>query len=180
MGNLIKRFGSETYPSASGGAAISALTNRNVAGLNALTAPFTPNNSLVGAILFTPRVSGVIQVASSMLIQNGGTADTYAMALEILPGTGLSVSGGEVTENGWVMGTVTPPVIGGVTGSPVLALESLTALAGSASGSLSAYGISPPLPVGDPVVAVILMTQIGGGHSLSQVVFSNISILELP
>lgn len=177
------RRSQNVYPDglAAAAAAAIALRNRNVAGSNTLVTPFTPSNSLIAACLFTPKVSGVIQVSGALLLQNGAVADTYTSIMEVIPGTGLSVSGGAVTDNGWVIGSTVPPVVGGVTGVPVLAIESLTALAGNAPGSLSAFGIgSSPQPLGVPVVITFLLAQVGGGHSLAQLDFTNLSVLELP
>jgi hypothetical protein len=171
-----------TYPegSAAAGAAVAALRNRNIADTTILTVPFTPANSLIAAILFTPKVSGVLQLSSNLLLQNGAGADTYALAMEIIPGTGLSVSGGETTSNGWVIGSGTPPVIGGTIGSPVIGVEALTALAGNADGSLTPSGFSQPLPIGVPVVIAVVLTEVAGGNALVQLAFTNLSVMELP
>lgn len=178
----IGRRSSEIYPETApgGGAATAALRNRNVADETVLTAPFTPTNSLIAAILFTPKVSGVVQISSNLLLQNGTGADTYALAMEILPGTGLSISGGEATSNGWVMGSATPPVVGGTTGAPVLGIETLTALAGNASGSLAPFGLSQPLPIGVPVVIIAILAEVAGGNALAQLAIANLSVMELP
>jgi hypothetical protein len=179
------RYAGETYPDGlpSAGAAAAALRNRNVAAPTALSAPFTPpgGGSIIAAVLFTPRVSGVLQVSTNVLLENGSDADTYATVTLIIPGTNLTVTGGEATSDGWVMGTTTPPVIGGTPASPIFTLESLDAIAGNAFGSLLAFGISTPaLPLGVPVAIVLELAETGSGHALAQVDIGNLSVMELP
>lgn len=185
MGLIIGRgrYKTGVYPSGStvaAGAAVAALRNRNVALIGSLTAPFTPSNSIIAAILFTPVVSGVVQVSANVLAQNGGTGDTYVLGLGAGPGTGLTVTGGEITVNGWVAGTNTPPVVGGTPGTPVLAVQAYTPLLASASGSFDVFGISDPLPIGVPSVVLLSMTQVGGGHSLAQLAIADVTVMELP
>ena len=171
--------GRETYPSPPN-AATGALRNRNIAGDVVLTVPFTPSNSVVAAILFTPKVSGVIQVSASLGLLNGATPDIYAADTFIVPGTGLSVTGGEVTVNGWVVGSNTPPVLGGVLGSNALTLVSVASVAGGALGALLTFGMSQPLPIGVPVIVAVVMGETGGGHALAALAATNLSVLELP
>lgn len=185
MGSVIGRGRNarETYPEGSAGAAgaaSAALRNRNVTGSTALTVPFTPSNSVIAAILFTPRVSGVLQISATLLVQNGAGADDFTAVMEAVPGTGLTVTGGETTTDGWVMGSATPPVVGGVTGVPSLVLEGFDTLGANANGSFTLYGISNPMTVGEPMVALVLITESGGGHALDQLVIANLSITELP
>ena len=183
MAYRIGRKGGETYPEGSAGAAgaaSAALRNRNVVGSTALTVPFTPSNSLIAAILFTPRVSGVLQVSMDLLVQNGAGADDFIAVIEAVPGTGLNVSGGETTTNGWVMGSTTPPVIGGVTGTPSLVLEGFNSLGANANGSFNLYGITNPMTVGEPMVVLVVLTESGGGNALAQLVIANLSVVELP
>lgn len=179
----ISRRSSEIYPEGApgGSAATAALRNRNVALIGSLTAPFTPNNSLIAAVLFTPRVSGVVQVSANVLLQNGGTGDTYLIVLGAQPGTGLTLTGGEITVDDWVAGTNTPPVLGSTSlGTPVLAVQDYVPLLASAVGALSAFGISDPLPLGIPSLVVLSLTEVGGAHALAQVNIPNLSVMELP
>jgi len=188
MGNIIGfgRRAREAYPATGGAAAAttSALQNRNVALPGALAVPFTPANGVLAAILFTPRVSGVIQVAASVLAENGTDAETYLMGVEVLPGTGLSVTDGDMTIDGWVVGTTSAPVVGGTPGSPVMVLEDISApLLSGASGGLSVFGISDNvsrLPLGVPVVIVVVLGEAGSGHALAQLAVTNLSVMELP
>lgn len=148
----------------------------------ALTAPFTPSNSLVAAALFTPRVSGILQVSGTLLVQNGGNADNYAMIMSVNSGTGLSVSGGESTSDGWVMGSATPPVVGGST-TGVVTFEGFTSLAASAFGDLSVFGVMPPdlaQPIGVPLLIGMLLTEVGSGHALATLAVGNLVVMELP
>lgn len=174
----------EAYPPTGGsaGAATAAMRNRNVAGATSLSAPFTPSSSSpIAAILFTPRVSGVLQVSASIAMTNGATGDTYEMVAVVLPGTGLSASGGEVTSDGWVMGSNTPPVVGGTPGAPVLAVADITSLTSGQDGALNVFGIStPPLPLGVPVIILVELIEVGGGHALNTITIANLSVMELP
>lgn len=179
------RYKTGVYPSgsaAAAGAAVAALRNRNIAAPTTLAAPFTPSGgSLIAAILFTPRVSGVLQVSGNFLIQNGANGDTYAVAMEVDPGTGLTVTGGSDTSDGWVMGSTVPPVVGGAVGSPILAIEDLVTLATSQSGTLTVFGIStPPQPIGVPLVVTVILGETGGSHALDQIAITNLSVMELP
>ena len=187
MGHLIGRRGysRETYPLAQG-AASGASRNRNVSVPETLVAPFTPATggpgSLVAAILYTPQVSGVIQVSALLGVSNGASPDTYELGMAIFSGTGLTVTGGSVTSNGWVMGTTVPPVVGG-SGVALAQLigVSVNTLPANASGDFAiGAAISQPLPVGIPVVIELLLLEVGGGNSLSAVAFSSLSVLELP
>jgi len=181
------RYARESYPEVGqGGAAVGALRNRNVA--NALSFPaFTPatspSASLVAALLYTPKVSGVIEATALLGLTNGASPETYAMIVAIATGTGLSVTGGSTASNGWLVGSTVPILIGG-TGVALAQVigESQVALAASGLGSLNvAAAISQPLPVGVPVVIEVLLTEVGGGHALSgSSVFSSLSALELP
>jgi hypothetical protein len=176
------RYRGETYPSPPNAATV-ALRNRNVAGVVALVAPFTPSASggIIAAILFTPKVSGVVQVSATLAMTNGATPDDYTTIAYVVPGTGLSVTGGASTINGWVVGSTVPPLIGGVTGAPMIIGSAIAAIAGGASGTLLTFGISQPLlPVGVPVVIFILLAEVGGGHALADLGFINLSVLELP
>jgi len=188
MSHLIGRRGHsrETYPGSPGGASVGALRNRNVASPTGLVGPFTPATtpsfSLVAAILYTPQVSGVVMVTALLDIGNGGTPETYGMAVAVATGTNLSVTGGASTSNGWVIGSTVPPVVGGsgITLPQDLGI-STEALAAGAVGDLAvAAAISQPLPVGVPVVIEILLNEAGGGHALASLAFTSLSILELP
>lgn len=177
------RYAGEVYPegtAGAAGAATAALRNRNVAIPGALTAPFTPNNSIIAAALFTPRVSGIVQVSASVVVQNDVVGETYAFVLAVTPGTGLTVTGGEATVDGWVVGSNTSPVVGGVTGTPVLGIEDFAVLISGEARQLVAFGISDPLPVGVPAVISVTLGQVGGGHALAQIAILNLSVMELP
>lgn len=150
-----------------------------------LTTPFTPGvgaGSLVAATLFTPRVSGVIQVTATLAVINGATPDTYGLATTIFSGTGLTVSGGEALNNGWVLGSNTPPVVGGAgVAFDQLVGEAILALAASGQGTLSAAAaISQPLPVGVPVAVEVALIELGGGNPVATLAFVSLSVLELP
>lgn len=172
----------EVYPQTGGpGAAAGALLNRNIAGLQTLDAPFTPSGSLIAAIAFTPRVSGIVQVSGNLLLTNGTDAETYIGAMGVETYTGLTVTGGEVTDGGWVMGTTTPPVLGGAADSSILALEAISKLTSGESGSMSFFGITPlALPIGTPSLVAVILSQTGGGHALAGVGIANLSVIELP
>jgi hypothetical protein len=181
-----RRNGRETYPEVgTGGAAAAAFRNRNVAGPTPLVAPFTPATnptvSPIAAVLYTPRVSGVVQVASTIGFINGAVAETYGLVGEILTGTGLSVTGGAVTTDGWVMGSTVPPVIGGagVVTAQIMG-EGVDAILANTDGGLSTFAISQPLAVGTPVVIRIGLLQIGGGNEIATLAILNLSVLELP
>lgn len=179
------RTARETYPSAPGGSAVNALRNRNVSAPESLTVPFTPATSpsvsIIAALLYTPRVSGVILATALLDITNGATGDTYGLSLAVFSGTGLSVTGGAVTSNGWVLGSTVPPVVGGAG----VALEGLLGsstdtLGANAQGTLAvAAAISQPLPVGVPVVIEAIIDSLAG-HPLAAIAFTSLSILELP
>jgi hypothetical protein len=174
------RYAREAYPSPPN-AATGALRNRNVAGSVALVAPFTPSGGIIAAILFTPKISGVVQVSATIGMTNGVTPDIYTTIAYVVPGTGLSVTGGASTINGWVVGSTVPPLIGGVTGVPVPISSAVAAIAGGASGTLLPFGISQPLlPVGVPVVIFMDLSETGGGNALADLGFVNLSVLELP
>ena len=174
------RYRGETYPSPPN-AATGALRNRNVAGIVALVTPFTPSGGIIAAILFTPKVSGAIQVSATIGMTNGATPDIYTTIAYVVPGTGLSVTGGASTINGWVVGSTVPPLIGGVTGVPVPISSASSAIAGGEIGTLLPFGISePPLQVGVPVVIFMDLSETGGGNALADLGFINLSVLELP
>ena len=178
------RTARETYPGAQS-SSVGALRNRNVAtpySLVGFTPATNPSTSLIAALLFTPKVSGVIMASALLDLVNGATGDTYGMAVAVYSGTDLSVSGGATTSNGWVIGSTVPPVIGG-TGVTLEGLlgSSVEALAASAQGDLAvAAAISQPLPVGVPVVIGVLIDELGGGHALTNLSFTSLSALELP
>lgn len=187
MGNLIGhgRYKTSGYPGTGGaaGAATAAFRNRNVAQTTVLTVPFVPETvgSLIAGVLFTPRVSGIIQVAATVLLKNGAVADTYALVAFVLPGLSLTMTGGEVTSDGWVMGSNTPPVLGGTPGTSALNIEDLTTLGTDENGSLSVFGISAPLSTDDaPVAVVIELAQVGGTHQVALLGIANLSVMELP
>lgn len=180
---VTKRRGGEAYPDgvAGGVAAAAAFRNRNIAALTVLSAPFTPaGTSNIAAVLFTPKVSGILQISAMILLENGVAADTYALIAEILPGTNLTVSGGEATSGGWVMGTNTPPTIGGTPSPTTFALEGIDALAVSDFGSLLVFGYSPPQPIGVSLIVAVNLGEVGSGHALASVDVANLSVLELP
>lgn len=171
----------EGYPGTAGGAAAGALRNRNVAGLTELS-PFTPvGTSTIAALVFTPRVSGVVQVAASIALTNGATTDTYSLGLLVFTGTGFTASGGEATSDGWVMGSDPSPTVGGVTGAPVLAIASILPVAGNASSSFAMFGITTPAQhLGIPLLVVVELIETGGGHPLAAIGIENLSAMELP
>ena len=172
----------ETYPGPKNSAS-GALQNRNVAGVTVLAVPFTPSvspGSILAAILFTPKVSGVLQIAASLALANDVTGDTYALGAEIFTGTGLTVTGGAVTTNGWVMGSTVPPVIGGASVFNQLVGEAAETVVASGQASLNLFGISQPVPVGVPVVILVALTEVGGGHAVTSLDFINLSVIELP
>lgn len=188
MGFLIKgRRSTETYPQAGGGAAISALRNRSAAqvGQPALPVPFTPATdpalSLIGARLVTPVASGVFMLLAEIILENGATQDSYDASAFFGTGSGLSVSGGNTTMNGWTFGTTTSPTVGG---SPVLQAapiaSSVQTLPGTDYTTLTLAGTNlVALPIGVPSVIELLLTEVGGGNSLSEIGIS-VSLLELP
>jgi phosphoribosylcarboxyaminoimidazole (NCAIR) mutase len=106
------------------------------------------------------------------------------MGMELVPYTNPTVTGGDTTVDGWVMGTTSLPVVGGTPGSTTLALEAFTpSLIAGAPGSMQVFGISDqvtPLPIGVPVVIAVLLGEIGGGHALAQLAVANLSVMELP
>lgn len=175
----------ETYPETGGRAgAAGALLNRNVAALPfALNSPFTPDSggfgSLVAAIVFTPKVSGVIQVATSLDLVNGSDAEIYSLAVGLSTGTGLTVSGGENTSNGWVMGSTTPPVVGGTSALAQLLGVDIAAIGSGAPGALSTFGISQPTTVGTPVLITVTIAQTAT-HALAGIAAFGLSVVELP
>ena len=178
------RNGRETYPTSagaggSGGSAVTALQNRNVAADTALVAPFTPSGGVLAAVLFTPKVSGVIQIAASLAaVNSSGSADVDVAELAIQQGTGLNVTGGATTVNGWHMGSTVAPTVTGVFGATPLILEDLANTVGSGdSGTFLMFGVSTPLPVGVPVVIALTLN---GSKSLSQLTITNLSVYELP
>ncbi len=175
----------ETYPTAqemSGGAAAAALRNRNVSGPHSLTTPYTPaqNNpaSPFAAVLFTPRVSGVLQVGVALSVVNGSDADVYGVLVNILNGTGLSVTGGEVTDDGWVLGTNTPPTIGGVTAPGQLLGEVFESILAGAPQSFLSFDISKP--VNTPIIIQAGIAEVGTGHALAGFLVTGLSVVELP
>jgi len=140
-----------------------------------------PNYDIVAAILYTPKVSGVVQVNALLDLQNGATPETYGLVATVYDGPGLTVTGGASTSNGWVIGSTVPPIIGGTPNVNQILGGAQVALGANALGNLSITGvISQPLPVGVPVVIEILLNQIGGGHPLAAELFTSLSILELP
>ncbi len=159
-----------------------ALRNRNIAGnnvLNSYTPPSTPTP--LAAVLFTPRISGVIQISATLAVSNGSDSDTFELGAEIFSGTNLTVTGGAVTDDGWVMGTTVPPVIGGsgVTIAQVVGAASVVAGA-DAQITFLVFGISKPLPVGVPVAVEIPFFELGGTHSITAIEVVGLSVLELP
>lgn len=184
MGFVTKRRGGETYPTspgaAGGGAAVAALQNRNIASLSILTTPFAPSGNNIAAIIFTPKVSGVIQVSASLDLQNAAAPDTFTAELAVVPGTGLNITGGSATVGGWRVGSTVAPVVGGALGSPVLLLTASWDAADDEEFSLLMFGLtSPPLPVGVPVAIAVILGQ-SGANALSLLAFTNISVYELP
>ena len=186
-----RKGASHSYPSAGGaaGAAVAALRNRNVAVvpqvLSTASAPFAPGTGTnVAAILFTPKVSGVVQITAMLGLLNGATPDTYAATAAIDTGTGLSVTAGSgsITSNGWIMGAtapVDPPVVGGAISSTSLLGTAGAALVGAENGSIVISAISQPLFVGVPVVIRIELGTIGG-QSLNALDVTSLSVMELP
>ena len=178
------RYRTEAYPVAGASSAVSALQNRNISGPHSLTVPYTPATTTpatqFAAVLFTPRVSGVIQVSVGLAVVNGATADTYAVLVSTLSGTGLTVTGGETTDDGWVMGTNTPPVIGGVSAPDQLLGEIFEAVAITGSQSFVSFGISKPFPVGVPIVVQAGMAEAGAAHDLTGFLITGLSVVELP
>jgi acetyl-CoA carboxylase alpha subunit len=65
-----------------------------------------------------------------------------------------------------------------------MALEDLTApLLSGASAALSVFGISDnvsPLPLGVPVMIVVILGEVGSGHAIAQLAVTNLSVMELP
>lgn len=189
MGALIgPRHGKsrETYPSPPNAASI-ALRNRSAAQATqpALPVPFTPSNflpgSLVGARLVTPVASGIFMLLAEFQIENEATQDTYAAAAFFGTGTDLSVSGGNVTVNGWTFGTTTAPTVGG---SPALQSAQIAAsdqtVPGTDFATLTLVGTNlVALPIGVPSVIELFVFEVGGGHSLSEIGVS-VSLIELP
>lgn len=175
-----------TYPEgqiSAGGVTAAALRNRNIALATNLVAPFTPAASLIAAIAFTPKVSGVLQVSANIGLNNGVDTERYSLAMITSAGTGITVTGGASTSDGWMMGSTVPPVIGGVIGGIQFSVQDITASLGNGDGSvLSVFGISPApsLPLGVPAVVRVFIAQLGGGHALSSLSILNLSVLELP
>ena len=187
MSHLIGRgrYGRETYPEPGGGSAVAAAGNRNVSVLTTIAETFAPgtapDGSLVAAILYTPKVSGNIQVATNLSLSNGATLDTYQSTAVAIVGTGLSVSGGSETSDGWVMGLNTPPIVGGTPSSGVELGVASEAIASGQQGALSTFGMTPtPLALGVPVVIEVFMAETGGGHDLDSVIFIQLSVVEQP
>lgn len=180
------RYTREAYPPniAALGAATAAMRNRNIFPATGLSQPFTPSTSAspIAAIVFTPRVSGVLQVAASIVMQNGANPETYEMGLLVFPGTGISVTGGEVTINGWVAGSNTPPIVAIVPGAPILTIADLVPLTPDVQGALAAFGITtPPQPLGVPLLVVVELGEVTGpANPLAQIAIANLSIMELP
>jgi hypothetical protein len=179
------RRAGETYPSPPN-AALGASRNRNVAvptSLTSFTPATTPSVSLIAALLYTPRVSGVIQATALLDLINGAAPETYAMAIAVATGTNLSVTGGESTSDGWVIGSTTPPVIGG-TGVAILGELGTSVVALAAAGSqgdlaVAAAIFSQSLQIGVPVVIEVLITELGGGNALAGIAFTSLSAIEL-
>ena len=180
------RTARETYPEAQRNASDGALLNRNVAIPTVLDAPFTPATgpsvSIIAAIVFTPKVSGVIQVTALLDLGNGETDETYSMQVAVMTGTNLTVTGGESTSNGWVMGSTTPPIVGGtgVTTSQLLG-SSVRELSSTGDGDLNvAAAVSQPVgSVGVPIVIQIQLLSVDG-DDLDSLSFTSLSVLELP
>lgn len=83
--------------------------------------------------------------------------------------------------NGWTFGTTTSPTVGG---SPVLQAapiaSSVQTLPGTDYTTLTLAGTNlVALPIGVPSVIELLLTEVGGGNSLSEIGIS-VSLLELP
>ena len=191
MSHLIGRgrYARETYPTSSQNAATVALRNRNVsapASMTAFTPATQPSLSLVAALLYTPKVSGVIQVSAILDLTNGVAPDTYVMLAFVATGTGLSVSGGESSSNGWFVGSPAPgtPIVVGGAGIVLSQLlgEDIATLAALEAGTLDVTAAisSSPLAVGVPVVIEVLIVEVGGGNALAAIAFTSLSILELP
>lgn len=179
------RYARETYPEPRGGSASAAASNRNVSVPTTVTETFEPatgpSGSIVAATLYTPKVSGNIQVSTNLLLTNGATLDTYQSTAVVFSGTDLSVSGGSETSDGWVMGLNTPPVVGGALTSGVELGVAAEAIDSGQQGVLSTFGMTPsPLPLGVPVVIEVVMAEVGGGNDLSGVVFVQLSVVEQP
>ena len=191
MSHLIGRgrYARETYPTSGQNAATVALRNRNVSApavMTAFTPATAPSTSLIAALLYTPKVSGVVQVSAIFNLANGAAPETYAMLVAVATGTNLSVSGGESSSNGWFVGSPAPgtPIVVGGAGiilSQVLG-EDLTALAATGDGTLDVTAAisSSPLAVGVPVVIEVLLSEVGGGNALNSIAFTSLSIIELP
>jgi hypothetical protein len=121
-------------------------------------------------------------VTALLELINGATPETYGLEILIVSGTGLTVTGGEVTSNGWVIGSNTPPVVGGVISGTQLIGAATSTLATNEQGTLSVSGaISQPLlPIGAPVVIKVVLLDIGGVAVLNALAFTSLSVLELP
>jgi len=178
------RYGRSVYPVTGLGAAAAALLNRNVAGPHSLDVPYTPPQNLptdpFAAIVFTPLASGVLQVSVSLSVSNGATGDNYGMQVSSLSGTGLTVTGGEVTDDGWVLGTNTPPVIGGVTAPDQLLGQAFEPVAANAPQSFLTFVVSQPFTRNVPVIIQAAMVEAGTGHSLAGFLVNGCSVIELP
>ena len=182
------RYARAVYPVASGGRASVAAANRNVSDPHSDAQVFTPATapavSLVAAVLFVPKVSGILRVSTSLAISNGAVADTFQTTAIIAEGTNLSVSGGAVSSNGWVMGGATPPVFGGtVTGAVPLGAGAAAIAANPGQGVLVTYGTNPngmALPLFVPVVVELFMAELGGGNAIDSLNFLQLSVVEEP
>jgi hypothetical protein len=180
------RYAREAYPEVGqSSAAVGALRNRNVAGPTTLVG-FTPQTNpsfdIVAALLYTPKVSGVVMATALLDLSNGASADTYAIGVAIATGTNLTVTGGAGTSDGWVIGSTVPPIVGG-TGVALSQLlgTSTQFLAATDQGDLAvAAAISQPLQIGVPVVIEVMLSELGGGHALANLAFTSLSALELP
>ena len=178
------RYAREVYPESKLGAG--ALFNRNVTAMVQLGGVTPPTNPVgappLAALLFTPKVSGLIQVAMSINILNGANPESYGLGVRVLTGTGLSVTGGSVTDDGWVMGVPpSAPVIGGLPVPTQLLGEFNVNLLANQSGSLATFGVSPtPLPIGQPCVISGTLVEVAGGNPLASVTVIQLSAVEVP
>ena len=180
------RYAREVYPSPPNAASVAA-KNRNVAAPPIfLVSPFTPvvgpAGSLLAAILFTPKVSGVIQVTAELLVTDGATGETFTAAAKIIAGTNLTLTGGATTNNGWTLGSTVPPVVGGtgLTTAQVLGLGEKVFAANEISSLAIAAAVSQPLPLGVPVAVEISLASLSGLNPVSGIGVTSLSIMELP
>lgn len=174
----------ESYPKANqGGAAVIALQNRAISpaqALDAFTPATGPSFSLLGAILVTPKASGIFMVATNIIIGQPAATDVFVLLVQTLTGTGLSVSGGTGGINGWHFGSATPPVVGGAT-TPASNIVNLDqTIASGAQGTLVGVGANNiPLALGVPAVITIAIAEVTGGHAVAAIAEAA-TLFELP